>query len=167
MRRAYRAGLATLVFAACSSPPEARRAYEGAPPVIPHEAFGASCTECHRPAGPELAELGYAPPSPHGMTAGMELARCRQCHVFQHTEGVWRSNTFEGLSRPPVPAPRAHPLAPPVIPHPVYMREDCLACHDGAAAREEIRTTHPERARCRQCHVEQQSTGRFHEPSTG
>jgi hypothetical protein len=33
------------------------------------------------------------------------------------------------------------------------MRENCAACHTGPAAREEIRTTHPERIRCRQCHV--------------
>ena len=60
MRRTYRAGLATLLFAACAAPPpEARRAYEGAPPVIPHEAFGASCVECHRADGPRVAELGY------------------------------------------------------------------------------------------------------------
>ena len=33
------------------------------------------------------------------------------------------------------------------------MRENCAACHDGPGAREEIRTSHPERTRCRQCHV--------------
>jgi cytochrome c-type protein NapB len=33
------------------------------------------------------------------------------------------------------------------------MRENCAACHTGPAAREEIRTSHPERTRCRQCHV--------------
>jgi predicted CXXCH cytochrome family protein len=33
------------------------------------------------------------------------------------------------------------------------MRENCAACHVGPGAREEIITTHPERTRCRQCHV--------------
>ena len=28
-----------------------------------------------------------------------------------------------------------------------------MACHGGPAAVEEIRTTHPERGNCRQCHV--------------
>jgi hypothetical protein len=33
------------------------------------------------------------------------------------------------------------------------MRENCIACHDGPGAREEVRTNHPERWRCRQCHL--------------
>jgi cytochrome c-type protein NapB len=33
------------------------------------------------------------------------------------------------------------------------MRENCAACHSGPGARAEIITTHPERVRCRQCHV--------------
>lgn len=44
-------------------------------------------------------------------------------------------------------------FAPPTIPHKTFMRENCTACYSGAAAREEIRTPHPERSRCRQCHV--------------
>ena len=35
---------------------------------------------------------------------------------------------------------------------PVF-KKNCVACHDGPGAREEVRTTHPERWRCRQCHV--------------
>ena len=31
--------------------------------------------------------------------------------------------------------------------------ENCVACHSGPAAVAEIRTKHPERANCRQCHV--------------
>ena len=172
MRRSYRASvvLAIALAAACGREPEhsaAGRAFDGAPPVIPHDAFGAACESCHSPDGPKVPELGYAPRSPHGDTAGMQFSRCQQCHVFQNTEGVWRSTTFAGLPQPSAPAYRAHPLAPPAIPHPVFMREDCLACHDGPAARDAIRTSHPERTRCRQCHVEQTTTGYFHEPSTG
>lgn len=133
--------------------------------MIPHEAFGAACEQCHGPAGPAVPELGYAPRSPHGKTAGMEFNRCQQCHVFQNSEGVWRSTSFQGMSESNAPAWRAHPIAPPTIPHPVFMREDCLACHDGPAARDAIRTTHPERARCQQCHVESIVTGRFANPS--
>ena len=48
---------------------------------------------------------------------------------------------------------RLHDRAPPTIPHKTFMRENCVACHAGPAAREEIRTSHPERRRCRQCHV--------------
>jgi len=143
------------------------RAYDGAPPVIPHEAFGAACESCHAPSGPAVAELGYAPRSPHGDTRGMAFGRCRQCHVFQSTQAVWRTSAFAGLARPETPAYRAHALAPPVIPHRVFMREDCNACHDGPGARPAIRTTHPERTRCRQCHVEQTTTESVPELSAG
>lgn len=174
MRRSYRAGLGltVLVLAGCGAGSEraernerSGRAFDGAPPVIAHETFGAACESCHHPNGPRVPELGYAPRSPHQETAGMQFSRCQQCHVFQNAEGVWRSSTFEGLPQPTVFAHRAHPLAPPTIPHPVFMRENCLACHDGPAARDAIRTDHPERTRCRQCHVEQATTGRFREPS--
>ena len=56
---------------------------------------------------------------------------------------------------------RNYPEQPPVIPHKVFMRENCQACHAGPAARKEIRTEHPERAQCRQCHVEQVVTSTF------
>ena len=39
--------------------------------------------------------------------------------------------------------------------------ETCAACHTGEAAREEIRTSHPERVRCRQCHLERVTTREF------
>ncbi|MEE8103920.1 MAG: hypothetical protein V3T86_00125 [Planctomycetota bacterium] len=41
------------------------------------------------------------------------------------------------------------------MPHMIQMHEHCSACHDGRAAREEIRCSHPERDRCRQCHMVQ------------
>ena len=31
-------------------------------------------------------------------------------------------------------APPSHENAPPVMPHPVFMRENCVACHSGPAA---------------------------------
>jgi len=130
----------------------ARRAYAGAPPVIPHAPFGAGCTACHTERGMDVDGIGFAPPSPHDGTDGMAGAvHCNQCHVFQATDGVFRANAFEGLAWRP--AHRAYDGAPPVMPHPVFMHEDCLACHAGPAAREAIRTTHPERENCRQCHL--------------
>ena len=35
-----------------------RRAYDGAPPVIPHENFGMECTSCHDLAGLEVPSCG-------------------------------------------------------------------------------------------------------------
>ncbi len=60
---------------------------------------------------------------------------------------------FEGLAQDLTAGDRATAGAPPRIPHRMLMRENCVACHDGPGAREEVRTSHPERWRCRQCHV--------------
>lgn len=139
-----------------------RRGYDGAPPVIPHEDFGSTCTDCHNKEGVSVPGIGFSPPSPHEATAGMSaISRCRQCHVFRQTETVFVESRFVGLHQDLRHGRRLNPEAPPVMPHPVFMRENCLACHSGPAAREEIRTTHPERARCRQCHVEQVTTSTF------
>lgn len=132
-----------------------RRAYDGAPPVIPHQNFGMNCTNCHTDAGVDLPGVGFSPPMPHERTAGLSAtSRCVQCHLFRATGDLFRGNAFAGLRQDLRAGGRQNPLAPPVMPHPVRMRENCLACHSGPAAREEIRTPHPERARCTQCHVE-------------
>jgi cytochrome c-type protein NapB len=59
----------------------ARRAYPGAPPVIPHpvderEAFGKACLSCHGSGGWAPRFEAYAPVTPHP-----EMISCRQCHV--------------------------------------------------------------------------------------
>jgi cytochrome c-type protein NapB len=131
-----------------------RRAYDGAPPVIPHEDFGDDCTACHDRQGVELDGVGFAPPSPHEETGGMSaISRCRQCHVFSTTTETFVANDFAGHRQDLRRGRRFSDFSPPVIPHKTFMRENCSACHTGVAAREEIRTPHPERVRCRQCHV--------------
>lgn len=139
-----------------------RRAYNGAPPVIPHASMGAACVQCHNQRGMEVEGVGFAPPSPHADTRGMgETARCRQCHVFALSRGIFAENQFIGLAQNLRPGPRLYAGAPPVIPHRVFMRENCVACHDGAAARDVIRTSHPERTRCQQCHAQRVALERF------
>ncbi|MFQ5776564.1 MAG: nitrate reductase cytochrome c-type subunit [Terriglobia bacterium] len=139
-----------------------RRAYDGAPPVIPHQNFGMTCTSCHNRRGIEIEGVGFAPPTPHEKTLGMSaVSRCRQCHVFAETAALLVDNRFVGLRQDLRRGRRLNPLAPPTIPHKTFMRENCLACHTGPAAREEIRTTHPERTRCRQCHVPVTTTATF------
>lgn len=140
----------------------ARRAFDGAPPVIPHESFSVVCTQCHNREGLDVAGVGFAPPSPHEATAGLSLiSRCRQCHVFSVTDDEFRTNSFASLRQDLRRGGRASAGAPPVMPHSAFMRENCVACHTGPAAREEIRTSHPERIRCRQCHVERQADEEF------
>lgn len=131
-----------------------RRAYDGAPPTIPHESFGASCSACHDERGQSVRGVGFAPASPHVATSKAGgTVRCRQCHVFVTTEALFVATEFEGLAQDLAAGDRAATGAPPRIPHRILMRENCVACHDGPGAREEARTTHPERWRCRQCHV--------------
>jgi len=131
----------------------ARRAFDGAPPVIPHpvRAGGASeCLACHR----DGFALGAARanPIPHA-----ELASCTQCHVvaapftrLPPSPAASVDNGFEGLERP-VDGATAYRGAPPAIPHSTWMRERCGACH-GSGAVAELRTPHPERQSCLQCH---------------
>ncbi|MEM7168035.1 MAG: diheme cytochrome c precursor [Planctomycetota bacterium] len=141
------------------------RAYDGAPPTIPHAVdarSAADCLICHE----------------HGLVAGDRVARpmphepyasCTQCHVpelrrFGEPE-LSTDNTFVGFDAP-VAGARAWTGAPPVIPHTTNMRSNCLACH-GPLGRHGIRTTHPWRHSCQQCHApsaalnqQPQATGR-------
>jgi cytochrome c-type protein NapB len=123
--------------------------------VIPHPPLGAACISCHNEHGVEVPDLGFAPPSPHEFTDGLSaLSRCQQCHVFQAEVAPFAANDFAGLRQDLRPGERLYPGAPPVMPHPAFMRENCRACHTGPAARAEIVCNHPERLRCPQCHVE-------------
>lgn len=139
-----------------------RRAFDGAPPVIPHAELGSTCTACHGSAGLSVPDLGFSPPSPHAVTAGMGVeSRCQQCHVFRRTDEIFVDNEFVGFAQDLRSGRRLHDLAPPVMPHKMLMRENCQACHTGPAAREEIRTSHPERTLCLQCHLEQRTIEEF------
>jgi cytochrome c-type protein NapB len=139
-----------------------RRAFDGAPPVIPHQPLGAPCIQCHNDVGMAVPDLGYAPPSPHKDTAREgTMQNCRQCHVFRNATHVFRDSEFAGRPQAVKKGDRLYQGAPPVMPHPALLRENCRACHDGPAAREELRCTHPERTRCIQCHAEKNSDGSF------
>lgn len=141
------------------------RAFDGAPPVIPHrveQQSAQSCLTCHR----EGMQLGHQIATkishPH-------YANCLGCHVEQAgslpiasqvaTTGQPRmpvateepTNHFSGILRAG-PGTRASPGAPPTIPHTIHLRGDCLSCH-GLVARPGLRTTHPWLTNCVQCHA--------------
>lgn len=130
------------------------RAYDGAPPTIPHpirQDSAPECLTCHG-EGLRLREA-TASPMPH-----RELPSCTQCHVVRQSPvpgGDGRDFTvatdFEGLRRE-ARATRASALAPPVVPHSTTMRERCLSCH-GPYGRDALKTPHAERAACEQCHA--------------
>jgi cytochrome c-type protein NapB len=171
MRRSHRACLANLGVvlaiwsAACGGPPPAAvprstverasgRAYDGAPPTIPHSIRIGACTSCHDADGAAIDGVGVAPASPHDDNAMLgSMRRCLQCHAPAESSRSLVASRFTGLPQGPWRGQRATPGAPPTIPHSLQLRERCVACHAGPAARREIRTSHPERTRCRQCHV--------------
>lgn len=150
------------------------RAFDGAPPAIPHivdQRSAESCLACH---GQGLVVAGkVATRMSHAL-----VSNCTQCHVEQNTnvpiENVATTravsstesssmasnsnynastarNTFEGVKRAG-PGRRSMFGSPPTIPHTLQMREDCMSCH-GLVARPGLRTTHPWLQNCRQCHA--------------
>jgi len=130
------------------------RAYPGAPPTIPHPILrdgvvgGKDCLKCHDNGGFVQKYNAYAPVTPHP-----ELTNCRQCHVPVKTTTNFKVNSFYKMPAPQAGVNKALLTSPPMIPHAIKMRENCLACHAGPNAPKEIRVSHPERVNCRQCHV--------------
>ena len=152
-----------------------QRAYPGAPPPIPHGLTAAelrdqNCKTCHERGGYVPRFSAYAPVTPHpemvsclqchapndalvGVgSAQMSGQQCFQCHNMSARRSVFRPSDWADPVWPRTEQ-RAMPGSPPVIPHRLHFRDKCVACHVGPSAVAEIRTTHPERANCRQCHV--------------
>ena len=135
----------------------ARRAYDGAPPTIPHPVDTGGYPECLACHEQGLKLRGHtAPAIPHD-----QLTSCTQCHVQAVTsvpsggvEGpgpdAW-DNAFVGLASPER-GPRAWSVAPPQIPHTTWMRSNCLGCH-GVNGSSPMRSDHPSRESCTQCHA--------------
>ncbi|MFG0331316.1 MAG: diheme cytochrome c precursor [Phycisphaerales bacterium] len=128
------------------------RAYAGAPPSVPHAvdqfASASSCMACHGAA----VRIGDAVASslPHEF-----MTNCLQCHAPEFTPTLGdeplSANRFAGVTDPPA-GDRAWTGAPPVIPHTTFMRQNCLSCH-GPQGDSGLRTSHPWRTECLQCHV--------------
>lgn len=139
-----------------------RRAYDGAPPRIPHSVrqdSAAECLACHE-TGLRFRGL-IASPMSH-----KPYASCTQCHVVDEAPMPGGSdlpndpravaNTFDGKDSPTA-GTRAWSIAPPQVPHRTFMREQCDSCH-GVNGADAIRSTHPWRESCEQCHAASAST---------
>jgi len=137
-----------------------RRAYAGAPPVIPHpvapdETFSQSCNACHERGGFVEEYSAYTPLTPHP-----HFENCTQCHVVDQDMENFVATEWKSVP-PPLLDRAALPGGPPPIPHTMWLRDDCLSCHAGPAAPLAIRTRHPERINCIQCHVPQENSSYF------
>ena len=53
------------------------------------------------------------------------------------------------------------PGSPPLIPHDIQGRQKCAACHVGPSSPRELRTSHPERLNCMQCHIYERTKDPF------
>ncbi|MBI2422370.1 MAG: nitrate reductase cytochrome c-type subunit [Candidatus Hydrogenedentes bacterium] len=130
------------------------RAFYAAPPVIPHESESmqdSNCSFCHS-AERELPGFERkSPRSPHPY-----LERCTQCHVASQSplgEAEPMTITRWAGLQDPGEGHRAGLMAPPVMPHKLRMRENCISCHSPESPYVYLRTPHPERVNCQQCHV--------------
>ncbi|TWU04629.1 nitrate reductase cytochrome c-type subunit [Stieleria varia] len=130
-----------------------RRAFNGAPPIIPHpieNTTDAACYACHG-SGVQMAGLKAS------VMSHPFLGNCTQCHApmppapFQDA-GTSVESSFVGLPAPKA-GKRAYQGAPPTIPHSQWMRENCNACHGGPNGWAGMESTHPWRTNCTQCHA--------------
>lgn len=133
-----------------------RRAFDGAPPTVPHpipQDSSAACLACH---GPGLTVKDRTA----SKVSHTAYSNCTQCHVAaggailpgaDALTGSFVENTFVGVAAPSR-GTRAWPQAPPTIPHGTLMRSDCLSCH-GLGGLFGLRTPHPDRQSCLQCHA--------------
>ncbi len=132
------------------------RAYAGAPPTVPHpvkQTGDLACAACHTDG---LKVRGRtAPAMSHEF-----LTNCTQCHVPGDspvpldpsiTGTIPHENTFAGLDEP-LGGDTAWYGAPPQTPHSTLMRSECTSCH-GTLGKEGMKSTHPWRQNCQQCHA--------------
>lgn len=134
-----------------------RRAFDGAPPTIPHDINTmsvSSCMVCHSREATLMID-GKRPPA----ISHASYTSCTQCHVpadglrrLTEQERLVVGSAFDGREAPG-PGTRAFSGAPPTMPHPVFMRENCMSCH-GADRPQAIRSSHPQRQNCLQCHAQ-------------
>jgi nitrate reductase (cytochrome), electron transfer subunit len=142
-----------------------RRAYDGAPPTVPHPIEQMSTTEClacHAQAT-YVGKNIYAPAMSHEL-----MPNCTQCHIERESYAfdsfLKVENTFDGMMRIERGF-RVWSAAPPRVPHTIVLRENCLSCH-GPAGAQAIRTDHPWDSVCLQCHIPASMHDQFARPGT-
>lgn len=141
------------------------RAFDGAPPVVPHDITQRnfpSCVACH--VDGLVIEGRTAPAMSHEL-----MANCTQCHVVSEgpvpgdavAGGPPSTTAFRGIGRSGR-GDRAWVGAPPTIPHTTHLRDRCDSCHGVLATG--LRTSHACQQNCQQCHTG--SSGLDQQPAT-
>lgn len=130
----------------------ALRAYEGAPPVVPHSISDLdmrTCRACHATglrAGDRIARA----------VSHTYLTNCTQCHVEAQSQQFGAvadpPNSFVGLRPVSAGGFRALSGSPPNIPHTTFMRTNCASCH-GPHGYPGLQPDHLDRLNCVQCHA--------------
>ena len=134
------------------------RQYSGSPPRIPHPVdvtFSGNetdCLSCHEKGGYSQEFGKFVPVTPHP-----ENTLCYQCHAQVQTEDLFVATDWQSI-KPPRLGRSFLSSSPPPVPHSLQLRENCIACHTGPGAVEEIRVNHAGRGECRQCHAVAQQT---------
>lgn len=135
------------------------RAYDGAPPVVPHpinQRSAASCLACH--GKPVLVDKKLVTQISHP-----SYSQCLQCHAagtgpanpWTQVAGSFKPDRVQSHfvgHRSDQGGARSYEGAPAIIPHTTWMRENCMSCH-GPGGSSPLRTSHPSRQSCVQCHA--------------
>lgn len=133
----------------------ANRAYDGAPPTVPHpvrERSAEACIACHGDGIRVRDRTGTEMPHEY-------MVNCLQCHTSTSPKRPFGSdapatvaaaNGFRGAEAPDR-GERAYAGAPPRIPHRTQMRSDCSSCHGNFGLPGPM--SHEAMPNCRQCHA--------------
>ncbi len=146
-----------------------RRAYLGAPPVIPHDVVGTQgdqCLYCHGQGA--IYEKNTKLMGKKGVQAKVtphpEYINCVQCHVPRLGSKVFVENTFSGLFlSDSQPAGGTEEGVPPPMRHQLQNREPCEVCHLSKTAYSQNIPRHGERPGCPFCHQPVESLAIYNE----
>lgn len=140
------------------------RAYEGAPPAIPHPVLKSGahyCLNCHSKGTvfEKDAEIlgtknAVAKISPHPT-----WVNCLQCHVPQNDVALFHKNKFKTfrLAHVKKETIAGEEPVPPQMPHHMQNRENCVVCHLSKTADPSIIPKHGMRESCEACHMTPES----------
>jgi len=149
---------------------ESLRAYEGAPPVIPHSINRTTsdyCLVCHEKGVIFEAEAvvmnqknAQAKITPHP-----QWVNCIQCHGLRIDDSKFRKNKFMPyrITSTPFTKTKDNEGTPPAMPHMLQNHDNCIVCHLSKTAYATIIPEHGETEGCPLCHQQNEKLITFPE----